>query len=219
MLNYVYMNTDSAPKTVLIFDFDGTIADTHKYIISISNRLADEFNYLKIPDTDIEAMREKTAQEMISILKVPMLKIPAIVAKAKKEFYEGIADIEPIEGLKEVLNKLWESGIRMGILSSNNEKNISAFLDQHGLKDVFSFVQTTSKVWTKNTSLKKLIKSYGLDINHLMYVGDETRDITAAKKINTKIIAVSWGYNSAGTLAEHNPDYLVNSPAELLQFI
>lgn len=205
-------------RPVLVFDFDGTIADTHRYIIEISNRLADEFQYRKILPAEIEDLKNKTAKEIIGVLRVPMLKIPAIIARAKKEFYEGIAQVKPIAGVREVLAELKQNGAHMGILSSNNQENIRAFLEIHGLTDIFDFIHTTSKVWSKNTSLKDLAGKYDLTLGNILYVGDETRDITAARKVNAKVIAVAWGYNSAKVLKKHRPDYLLQRPEELLQF-
>jgi phosphoglycolate phosphatase-like HAD superfamily hydrolase len=51
----------------------------------------------------------------------------------------------------------------------------------------------------------------------MIYIGDETRDIEACKKINVPIIAVSWGFNSHKSLASHSPTYLINNPKELVE--
>ena len=51
----------------------------------------------------------------------------------------------------------------------------------------------------------------------VIYVGDETRDIEASKTIPIKVIAVSWGFNSAEALAKQNPDFLIQKPSELLK--
>ncbi len=51
----------------------------------------------------------------------------------------------------------------------------------------------------------------------IIYVGDETRDIDASKKINIKVIAVSWGFNSGEALSRHKPDFLIHQPSELIE--
>jgi phosphoglycolate phosphatase-like HAD superfamily hydrolase len=48
-----------------------------------------------------------------------------------------------------------------------------------------------------------------------VYVGDEVRDIVAARKAGVDVAAVSWGYNTREVLAKHEPDYLIERP-ELL---
>ena len=77
-------------NTILIFDFDGTIADTHRYVAELSNRLAKEFNYDLIDWEEFESLKDKTALDIIKHLKVPILKIPAIVARGKMELNKGI---------------------------------------------------------------------------------------------------------------------------------
>ena len=53
--------------------------------------------------------------------------------------------------------------------------------------------------------------------SNVLYVGDEVRDIEAAKKAGIRIAAVTWGYNSKKALEAYKPDYLVTKPEELLQ--
>lgn len=202
--------------TVFIFDFDGTIADTHNFIIAISNRLAGEFKYNLIQPHEVEDLKNKTSQEVIRHLKVPILKIPAILTKAKKELHLSIDTIQPIAGLKDILRQLDKAGVRMGILSSNSEENIRTFLENHGL-EIFEFVDSTVKVWKKNTSLKKLLIKHGFEVEQILYIGDETRDIQAARRLGIKVAAVTWGYNSKKTLAAHKPDFLIHTPKELLE--
>jgi len=200
----------------LIFDFDGTIADTHHYIVQISNRLSQEFNYLKITPEEVELLKDHTVQEVIQHLKVPWLKIPAIVARAKEEFYNGIRDIEPIEGLADVLRAIKGAGIHIGILSSNAIENIQHFLKAHDL-DFFDFIESTSKIWGKNISLKKMIEHLHLSKDDVIYIGDEIRDVEAAQKIDIRVAAVTWGYNSGPALEKRNPDFLINTPQELFK--
>jgi phosphoglycolate phosphatase len=53
----------------------------------------------------------------------------------------------------------------------------------------------------------------------VIYVGDETRDIEAARKIQIQVIAVSWGFNSREVLAEQKPDFLISHPSQLIEVV
>ncbi|MBN1869004.1 MAG: HAD-IA family hydrolase [Candidatus Omnitrophica bacterium] len=201
---------------VLIFDFDGTIADTFHYLLRIGNRLSEEFHFNKIRPDEVEEMKDKNVQETIRHLNIPLLKIPMIVAKAKKELHKEIDSVEPIEGLKEILLQLKSKGHKMGILTSNSSKNVLGFLKNNGL-DFFDFIYTTSKIWSKNWGLLSLMNENGLKCSEVIYVGDETRDIKAAQKAGIRCAAVTWGYNSQKALEAQHPDYLIHSPKDLLQ--
>ncbi len=203
---------------VLIFDFDGTIADTFNTIVKISNQLADEFQFKKLTMPEAEDMKDNTLKETIRQLNIPILKIPLIVAKAKSALLKDIATIEPIDGLKDILLKLNDLGIKMGILTSNSAKNVDEFLKNHDL-ELFDFVNTSSKIWSKNLNLKKVIDSHNLKMDEVIYVGDEARDVDAARLLGIKVAAVTWGYNSAKALSAHNPDFLLSHPEELLNLV
>lgn len=203
---------------VLIFDFDGTIADTFHAIVKISNQLANEFQFKTMTSFEAEQMKNNTVKETIARLNIPLLKIPIIIAKAKSELLKGISEIDPVVGLKETLLQLKNLGIQLGILTSNSAQNVDGFLKNHELQ-VFDFIKTTSKIWSKDHHLLKIIESYNLKATEVLYVGDEVRDILAAHRSGIKVAAVTWGYNTAKTLSEHNPDYLLNHPKELLNLI
>lgn len=202
-------------KPVLIFDFDGTIADTHHYACQISNLLAEEFGYKKIDLEKLEELKNLTARQMVKYLDISMVKVPGIVKKGKKEFYKNIKSLNSFPGLKEILEELKSNGTTIGILSSNNLKNVTSFLK---IKDmnIFDFVHSTAKIWGKDKTIKRLAKKKGIPIEDIIYIGDETRDIIAAQKINVKVAAVCWGYNSKKTLAKKNPDFLIETPKDLL---
>jgi HAD superfamily hydrolase (TIGR01549 family) len=201
-------------STTFIFDFDGTIADTHYYIIQVSNQLAKEFGYSTILPEEIENLKDKTVQEVIKHLNVPLMKIPAIVARAKKEFQKDIKNLEPINGLKDALSHIKRIGTKIGILSSNAIDNIQSFLELHDL-NFFDFVQSTTSIWGKHICLNKLIKKNNLNKDDVVYIGDEMRDISAAKKLGIRVVAVTWGYNSSKALEKLNPDYLCKTPEDL----
>ena len=126
---------------VLIFDFDGTIADTFHYLLKIGNRLSEEFNFNKIDSDEINDMKDKTVRETIRHLNIPLLKVPMIVAKAKKELHKEIDSVEPIKDLKETLLQIKSLGHQMGILTSNSSKNVMGFLEllNHDA-DLFGFL-------------------------------------------------------------------------------
>lgn len=199
---------------LLVFDFDGTIADTFAHTMKITNILSDEFNFKKVHDHEIEQLKGKTIQQIIKHLNVPILKIPNIVAKARSELLKDIENIEPIEGLKKILPLIKQAGVQMGILTTNSEENVERFLRANDM-EIFDFIHSTSRILGKNHGLRKLMEQHQLVAEELLYIGDETRDIEAAKKEGIKVIAVTWGYNSHAILKTFSPDYIAHTPEEL----
>jgi phosphoglycolate phosphatase len=202
----------------LIFDFDGTIADTFQPLINISNQLADEFKFKKVKPEEIHLMKDKTSQEIVRYLEIPFMKIPRIASKAREELLKDIHNIQLIEGIKDLLLQLKVLNRTIGIMSSNSEKNVKKFLDRHQC-NIFDFIMTSPKIWGKNHSLRFLMKTHRCSPEEIIYIGDETRDIEAAKKVGIKVVAVTWGYNSKKSLEAHQPNFLVHTPLELLNLL
>lgn len=206
-------------KTVLIFDFDGTLADSRKTLLDIANNLAWEFGFDRITENEMMRLSNLSSKDIFYQSPIPTYKIPFLLRRIKKELNEKIASIEPFEGIKEALNILKKQGYILGILTSNLQENVLDFLNNNNLQEYFDFVYSASTLFGKHKVLKKIIKKHHLSIHKIFYVGDETRDIEAAKKTKIKMVAVTWGFNSASVLAEYHPDFLIHTPQELTQII
>jgi len=205
-------------KKTLIFDFDGTIADTHLFLVEIYNSYAQEFNCEKIDTDDLDSYKDKNAVQIIKKLHVPIMKIPVMIARAKKHFHEHMEKVHPFEGIAQALRNLKDAGHRIGILSSNSKENIHKFLGAHDL-EIFDFIHSTNRVLSKHFAIKKLIGQLNCSHKDVLYIGDEIRDIEAAKNLEITMIAVSWGYNLRRALEAYQPDHVIDAPEELQELL
>jgi phosphoglycolate phosphatase len=202
----------------LIFDFDGTIADTHLFLVEIYNNYCREYGAEPIDVSRLEEYKDKNAAQIIKKLNVPFLKIPAMIARAKGHFHAHMEQIKTFPGIEEAIRALKKHGYTLGIVSSNTKDNIHKFLRLHQL-DIFDFIHTTNRIMGKNVAIKKLMEELKILPERAIYIGDEIRDIEAGKKSGLKVIAVTWGYNLKSALAGYHPDHLVDSPQEMLRLI
>lgn len=203
-------------KDIIIFDFDGTIADTMYHLIEISNDLADRFGYDKVDLDQVDQMRDWTSKEVFKHLNVPLLKIPHILTLARKQLREQLGEVKTFNGMKDVLTELRAQGHQIGIFTSNSEENVHAILKINDL-DMFDFVLTTPKLWNKNRGLKRIMRRKRFHKDNIIYVGDETRDIVAAKKAGVRVMAVAWGYNSIEKLTSFEPDFVCHEPEDIVR--
>lgn len=205
------------PVTI-IFDFDGTIADTFSFYLDLLNKLADKFNFQKIAPEKIDYYRNLSSHDIIKAFQIPRFRLPFVIFEAKRLLRKGIEQIHPINGIKDTLITLKTRDILLGIITSNSVRNVNAFLQCNNLPQ-FEFVISSMRIWEKSRTLKKLIISNKLDQNNVFYIGDETRDIEAAHEAGIKSIAITWGYNSESILKSFSPDYLISKPDELVEVI
>jgi phosphoglycolate phosphatase len=203
---------------VVLFDFDGTLADSLRAALEIGNRLAPEYGYRPVQSSEIETLRRLPYREVAAHIGIAWHKIPRVATRMRNELADHLEEVQPVSGLRDVLQELRARDFRLGILSSNSRANIKRFLDAHGL-DEFEFITTSSSVWGKERRLRSLLKSRGLSAAEVIYVGDEVRDIKATKALAMRIVAVAWGYTAREFLAAHEPDHLIDRPEELLQIL
>jgi phosphoglycolate phosphatase len=206
-------------QKVIVFDFDGTIADTVDALIGIANRLATEFGYKQITPDQLAYLRNLTSREIIKYSGVSLLKIPFLLKKVKSELKNKIHEFQPIPGIQEALNELKNQGYQLGIITSNSKENVTAFLNNHDLDNLFDFIYSGVTIFGKTTIINNVLKQKQISTQSVIYVGDETRDIEASKKANIKVIAVTWGFNSPQVLSKQKPDYLIHHPSELLDIV
>ena len=208
------LHAKETPELIL-FDFDGTVADTLEVSHGILNDLAAEFRFRPLPREELEMARAMGTREFIRHLGIRSWSVPRIAKRGLQLLHERIESVNPITGMPAVLSELHNRGHRIGILTSNSENNVSAFLSRHNLP-YFHFVRTSSKLFGKGSQMKKILKEEKASPADTLYVGDETRDIEAAKEAGLRMAAVAWGYNSAATLRAMDPDHLLHTPSELL---
>ncbi len=204
---------------VIIFDFDGTIADTLDALVTIANSLAVKFNFKQITPEELAVLRNLNSRQIIQKSGISLLQIPFLVKRVKSELKQQIQHLSTIPGIKEALIELNNQGHRLGIITSNSTDNVTAFLQKNELEDLFDFIHSGITIFGKTRIINNFLKQENLQPEEVIYIGDETRDIEATKKAHVKVIAVSWGFNSREVLAAENPDFLIDHPSELLEVI
>jgi len=203
-------------KTTILFDFDGTLAETMMLIHRVFNRLSSVYRYRHLPEEEIEKARHLNIREFIEYCGIPFWKVPIIAIHARHLMHMEIHEARPPAGLVDVLTRIHNSGkYEMDILTSNRRKNVLKFLSEHSMA-WFDEVHSTRAILSKTRRVEKYIRQNDLDPRNLYYVGDTSVDVESARHAGAKVVAVSWGLNTAATLAGCYPDHLVDHPSQLL---
>ncbi len=203
---------------LILFDFDGTIADTLGTVVNLYNKLAPENNMPTVSNSQVQILRNQSAKEIIKEFKISPIKIMLIGNSIRKEVKENIKDIPIFDGIDLLFNNLKKKNIKIGILTSNSKENVELFLKNKKINSV-DFIHGEKNIFGKAKVIEKVIKNEQISKNDVIYVGDEVRDIESAHKAKIKIISVSWGFNSKKRLKAANPDYLVDNPNEILNIV
>lgn len=202
----------------LIFDFDGTVANSIEAILQLINKLAPSYGFETLSQETFNSLRDLPIPKACRKLHFPLAKLPQAIATVLNEYKHIISDLTPCPGIDLVIRKLKEWGIVLGLISSNDTEHINNFLKRNNL-DCFDWVEGTKGILRKHNSISAQIKKHQLNPKHTFYIGDEVRDIKAAHRSKVKVISVIWGLHSEENLLRHNPDFLIRKPEELLDLV
>jgi HAD superfamily hydrolase (TIGR01549 family) len=205
----------------LIFDFDGTIADTLPYTFEKIIEIAKKYK-VKDHQKVIEKLRSMTPEELLKAFDISWFKYPFIIweiKKAQKQLYHHLDKIKVFSGVKRTLARLKERGIKLYVYSSNIKKNIDYFLEKNGLRGYFERVHVGKNLLGKDKDLLWILKKEGLKKEEVLYVADEIRDVLACQKAKIKMIGVGWGLAGEQNLRKQKVDFLIKKPEEILKIV
>lgn len=204
-------------KKTIIFDFDGTIADTLGPIMAVFNKNSKSFRYKHLSPETIEKLRGQNSEEILRQLRVPWQNMPFVIRRVRQDLREHIDSVELITGIKSVIEELHKDGKKLIIVTSNSKEIVDKFLKRREIC-VFDKIYSTGFL-SKQRTLRRVLSEQKISANSTVYIGDETRDIVAAKAAKIDVIAVTWGFNNRAILEANKPDLLADKPAELLNLI
>lgn len=199
----------------IIFDFDGTIADTFAVGLEIINAAAPKYGFSPFSPSDIDTFRSKSLKSIFEELHIPLLKAPFFIKEIANQLHQQMNHINPIVGIPETLAQLKQQQYSLNIITSNTVDVVNLFLSHHHLQ-IFDQVYSDKSLFGKHVVIKKYLAKHRIKPSQAIYVGDEIRDIEAAHQAGLKIISVTWGLNSKAGLAQSHPDYLIDSPDQLI---
>lgn len=203
----------------VIFDFDGTIANTLPLVLQVAGENHKKFGVGELTDEKITELMSKNVEHIIEELSISKLKFMFFVFKYRAEMNKKISQIVIFDDIAELLEKLHKSNVTVGIVTSNSVKNVKDFLSAKNVSEYVDFIESKFLFFDKYKTLLKSIKKYGLNPGETVYIGDEIRDVKEARKANLPVISVTWGYNNRIALKQENPDFLIDFPVDLLMIL
>lgn len=195
-------------KQYVIFDFDGTLANSQGVAVQTINRLADKYGFPQInPENFSHVMKMDASLQDFSLI--------------ANEFYslykESLNQIQLFDGMKDVLLQLYEQGFGVAVISSNEESNIRSYFATQGLEFITD-IYTSSNLFGKDEMLNQFCEKYNVQKNDLLYVGDEVRDIQACHRCGVSVVWVPWGYANEAHIHSENPTYRAKTPVDILMY-
>lgn len=204
--------------SAIIFDMDGTIADSFDYV---SDFLTQQAKRKPLNEEQKRDLRGLSMREMALKLGYHWWDAPRLFIRGRRRMRRSIQHkhLQPFAGMPEAIRKLHNEGHELFMLSTNSLQNVHHFLDDQKIRQYFLEIYAGVGVFGKAPGLRRLLKDQHLRAEEAIYVCDELRDVEAAQLVGVRTVAVTWGFARRGNLVAKQPTALADTPVELLRIL
>ena len=206
-------------KSLIIFDWDGTLMDSVGLIVD-AMRHAAQANGLTVTD---DATKSIIGIALVDAF--PMLfpndsdKYDDLLATYSEYYVKHCDNDKLFEGVKELIQDLQAQGKTLAIATGKKRKGLQRVLPNSGIQAFFTLTKTADETAGKPNPLmlEQILVETGTRIENAVFIGDSIHDIRMANNIGMDSIAVSYGCEKADVLAKEQPSKLVTTINELKQ--
>lgn len=191
--------------SLAIFDLDGTLADSFPWFLQHVNDIADKFGFRRMAEDDIEPLRRAGSREIVKRLEVPFWKLPLIARHMRRLKSAHIGNIPLFPGTNAMLQALTAGGMRLAMVSTDTQANARRQLGEENAA-LFSDFDCGGSLFGKASHFRRVVKRAGVDPARAIAIGDEVRDLEAARAAGVACASVCWGYAAPEKLSALKPD-------------
>ena len=205
---------------LVIFDFDGTLADTVPHVINCILKCINKFDLKKLSYEDVEKYNGSVLSDVLKALGAKEDMIPEIKKYYSEIFLEDLSDITLYPNVYETLVKLKEENIKLTIATNRGRNTMVPLLKHLNIEELIEYVICESDVENKKPHpdmVNKIKEAYDIESEEILIVGDTAFDVLLGKNSNCDVCAVYYNETPANSLVESNPEFIINNFVELLQ--
>jgi phosphoglycolate phosphatase len=197
-----------------LFDFDGTLADSYAWFLGRMSQLADQHRFRRVEEHEVETFRGKSARQGMEELEVPLWRLPRIARQVRREMASEIDAIRPFPGVDQTLRELARQGVELAVVTSNSLDNVRRILGPESAALIRHYA-CGAAFFGKRPKLRKVLRASGVLAGEANAIGDEIRDLEAARAEGIAFGAVAWGYTRPEALRAHAPEEMFASVEEI----
>jgi 2-phosphoglycolate phosphatase len=219
-------NTQREATQAVLFDLDGTLADT-------APDLAYALNCMRIsrqlPALPVSVTRAYTSMGARGLLSVGLGVTPenSNYEALREEFLSNYAanlcrESCLFPGMADLLDEIERRGLRWGVVTNKAERYTHPLLERLGVHQRAACVvggDTTPHIKPHPASLFEAARRMGLHARYCIYVGDDRRDVDAGRAAGMKTIVAKFGYLHGNDPENWAADAMIDTPAGLLQHL
>lgn len=189
---------------LVIFDFDGTLADSFAWFVGVFNDAADRYAFRRIDERELDVLRGYSGRRMMRHAGTSPWKLPFVASYVRKQSARYAAQVSLFPGVGGLLRRLSGAGVAVAVVSSNSEENVRLVMGPENAALVRHY-ECGASLFGKKASFRRVLRRSGAAPGEALAVGDEIRDLEAARAAGIPFGAVSWGYTTPEALRAHAP--------------
>ncbi|WP_197466150.1 MULTISPECIES: HAD family hydrolase [unclassified Oleiphilus] len=210
--------------SVVVFDWDGTLVDSERHIVSC---IAESAKVCDLPELSYDRMKSIIGLGMKEALydlypQITSDQIDALRAHYSKRFHQNEgAELSLFPGVVDVLESLRGAGYRLAVATGKSRRGLDMAKEQTGLGEYFEIERCADETQSKPhpQMLHELAEHFGVDESNMLMVGDTSFDLEMAARAGSASVGVSYGVHDTEALLKHNPKRIVDEIGELIGWL
>lgn len=213
---------DPGPRPCVVFDFDGTLADSVDAIVIAVNDTLRRFGYEARPQPDIVDHMGRGLRALYTwATGLDDLAALGPVVDATRARYSEVwrPHTAVFPGIPELLADLRARGAAVCVLSNKGHDATVEVAEGLFPAGTFEHVHGISEGWPGKpdpTGLLRMIASVGSVPERALMVGDMSVDVRVARAAGVRSVGVTWGFQGIAAFDEDPPDLLASTPGQIL---
>ena len=203
---------------MVIFDFDGTLADSVTWFSTVFNEVARRYRFRQATPSELEVLRGEGVPGILRALGVARWKVPLIARHMRMLVARDIDQIRLFHGARQLVHDLADAGVRLALVSSNAESNVRRLLGPETAARIDHFACGAS-LHGKGAKFRAVLAEAGIPPARAIAIGDEVRDIDAAASAGIASGAVGWGYATRAALTAHGPTVMFDDMGAIAPYV
>lgn len=207
------------PITTLLFDFDGTLADTNALILSSFGHVLDSHFPGRFGRDDLLPFIGPSLRDTFSSI-APEKTDQLIDEYREWNIANHDAYVTEFEGVTDTLRKLYDLGIHMAVVSTKKRDMVERGIDLLGLAPYFDAVIGLDDVTNPKPDPEPLMLALdrlGRTPQEALMIGDNFHDILGGQNAGTRTAGVAWALKGEEYLMTFKPDYMLKHMSDLLK--
>jgi len=202
---------------LVVFDFDGTLADSAEWFWRILPDVTTAFRLKPLDLAQRDALRELPARALMAKMGVRWWQLPGIARYARRRMHAEAGTIALFDGVAGMLARVRGADVRVAVVSTNSEANVVRILGDAALH--IDYFGCGAPMFGKKRYTRRAMRAIGAAPARTLCIGDELRDADAARAVGANFVAVGWGYTLPSAFQAAGHAAPLASPAEVVERI